>query len=157
MLRPKPEPPYIPSVLGVAWLNLSKSRIWASPSILHILPTLSFFARASLRSAWIKQHYLSGATENLHIHSLLLMLRPKPEPPYIPSVLGVAWLNLSKSRIWAPNVVFFRSGESALGLDKTALPEWGDGKFAYVMPRISRETLDLAVNFIALERRLMRT
>jgi len=34
---------------------------------------------------------------------------------------------------YPPNVVFFRSGEDALGLDTTALPEWGSGQFAYVM------------------------
>lgn len=34
---------------------------------------------------------------------------------------------------YPPNVVFFRTGETALGLDKTASPEWGDGEFAYVM------------------------
>jgi signal transduction histidine kinase len=41
--------------------------------------------------------------------------------------------SLDRPSSYPPNVVFFRSGESALGLDKTALPEWGDGKFAYVM------------------------
>ncbi|KAJ5202922.1 hypothetical protein N7449_005001 [Penicillium cf. viridicatum] len=34
---------------------------------------------------------------------------------------------------YPPNVVFFPTGETALGLDKTASPEWGDGEFAYVM------------------------
>ncbi|KAJ6001219.1 hypothetical protein N7481_001628 [Penicillium waksmanii] len=34
---------------------------------------------------------------------------------------------------YPPNVVFFRSGEDALGLDTTALPEWGSGQFAYLM------------------------
>jgi signal transduction histidine kinase/CheY-like chemotaxis protein len=34
---------------------------------------------------------------------------------------------------YPPNVVFFRSGEVALGLDNTASPEWGNGEFAYVM------------------------
>ncbi|KAI1829267.1 hypothetical protein DTO027I6_10018 [Penicillium roqueforti] len=41
--------------------------------------------------------------------------------------------SLDRPSSYPPNVVFFRSGESALGLDKTALPEWGDGEFAYVM------------------------
>ncbi|KAJ5569091.1 hypothetical protein N7450_011577 [Penicillium hetheringtonii] len=34
---------------------------------------------------------------------------------------------------YPPNVVFFRSGESALSLDKTSSPEWGDGEYAYIM------------------------
>ncbi|KAJ5982723.1 hypothetical protein N7451_012823 [Penicillium sp. IBT 35674x] len=34
---------------------------------------------------------------------------------------------------YPPNIVFFRSGEDALGLDCTTLPEWGSGQFAYVM------------------------
>jgi CheY-like chemotaxis protein len=34
---------------------------------------------------------------------------------------------------YPPNVVFFKSGKTALGLDTTASPEWGDGQFAYVM------------------------
>ncbi|KAJ5776694.1 uncharacterized protein N7511_001705 [Penicillium nucicola] len=34
---------------------------------------------------------------------------------------------------YPPNVVFFRTGETALGLDKTASTEWGDGEFVYVM------------------------
>jgi signal transduction histidine kinase/ActR/RegA family two-component response regulator len=34
---------------------------------------------------------------------------------------------------YPPNVVFFKSNENALGLDKTASPEWGDGEYAYIM------------------------
>ncbi|KAJ5973946.1 hypothetical protein N7481_011156 [Penicillium waksmanii] len=34
---------------------------------------------------------------------------------------------------YPPNVVFFRSGENALGLDTTSQPEWGSGQFAYIM------------------------
>ncbi|KAJ5292141.1 hypothetical protein N7478_001392 [Penicillium angulare] len=34
---------------------------------------------------------------------------------------------------YPPNVVFFRSGETALSLDKTSSPEWGDGDYAYIM------------------------
>lgn len=41
--------------------------------------------------------------------------------------------SIDRPSSYPPNVVFFRSGESALGLDKTALPEWGNGESAYVM------------------------
>ncbi|KAF4764961.1 hypothetical protein HAV15_003274 [Penicillium sp. str.  len=34
---------------------------------------------------------------------------------------------------YPPNVVFFESGESALRLDATSSPEWGEGQIAYVM------------------------
>ncbi|KAJ6089216.1 hypothetical protein N7499_004063 [Penicillium canescens] len=34
---------------------------------------------------------------------------------------------------YPPNVVFFKSGKTVLGLDTTATPEWGDGQFAYIM------------------------
>jgi signal transduction histidine kinase/CheY-like chemotaxis protein len=34
---------------------------------------------------------------------------------------------------YPPNIVFFPTDDTALGLDKTTSPEWGDGDFAYIM------------------------
>lgn len=41
--------------------------------------------------------------------------------------------SLDRPSSYPPNIVFFRSGEKALSLDKTASPQWGDGQYAYIM------------------------
>lgn len=41
--------------------------------------------------------------------------------------------SIDRPSSYPPNVVFFRSGEAALDLDKTTCPEWGVGEFAYIM------------------------